>query len=56
MGAMAFAVVGEKGSGIVPPMERTEAEFAQLFAKSGWRLSRVVPTKSPKSIIEGVPV
>jgi SAM-dependent methyltransferase len=37
-------------------LERTEAEFAQLFAKSGWRLSRVVPTKSPKSIIEGVPV
>jgi RNA polymerase sigma-70 factor, ECF subfamily len=26
-GAMAFAVVGEKASGIVPPMERTEAEL-----------------------------
>jgi hypothetical protein len=36
--------------------ERTEAEFSQLFAKAGWRLSRVVPTKSPKSIIEGIPV
>jgi SAM-dependent methyltransferase len=36
--------------------ERTEAEFAHLFAKSGWRLSRIVPTKSPKSIIEGIPV
>jgi len=36
--------------------ERTEAEFTQLFAKSGWRLTRVVATKSPKSIIEGVPI
>jgi hypothetical protein len=36
--------------------ERTEAEFAALFAMAGWRLNRVVPTKSPKSVIEGVPV
>ena len=36
--------------------ERTEPEFAALFAASGWKLSRVVPTKSPKSVIEGVPV
>ena len=27
LGAMAFAVVGEKASGIVPPMERTEADL-----------------------------
>jgi SAM-dependent methyltransferase len=36
--------------------ERTEAEFAALFEASGWKLSRVVPTRSPKSVIEGVPV
>jgi hypothetical protein len=36
--------------------ERTEAEFATLFASAGWKLARVVQTKSPKSIIEGVPV
>lgn len=36
--------------------ERTEQEFATIFAAAGWKLSRVVPTKSPKSIIEGVPV
>ena len=29
--------------------ERTEAEFATLFAAAGWKLTRVVPTKSPKS-------
>lgn len=33
--------------------ERTEAEYATLFAHSGWRLTRVIPTKSPVSIIEG---
>jgi hypothetical protein len=36
--------------------ERTEAEFAALFAASGWKLARVVKTKSQKSVIEGVPV
>jgi SAM-dependent methyltransferase len=36
--------------------ERTEKEFATLFAASGWRLTRVVRTKSPKCVIEGVPV
>jgi hypothetical protein len=33
--------------------ERTEAEYAELFAGAGWRLTRVVPTKSPTSVIEG---
>jgi RNA polymerase sigma-70 factor (ECF subfamily) len=33
MGAMAFAVVGEKVSGIVPPMERTEAELIAAAVK-----------------------
>jgi hypothetical protein len=32
--------------------ERTEQEYAELFAKAGFRLTRVVPTKSPYSVIE----
>lgn len=35
--------------------ERTEAEFAQLFASSGLQLNRVVRTKSPFSVLEAVP-
>ncbi len=35
--------------------ERTEAEYASLFAKAGFRLNRVVPTTSVVSIVEGVP-
>lgn len=35
--------------------ERTEAEFRELFAASGWRLTRVIPTASHVSILEGVP-
>jgi hypothetical protein len=35
-------------------LERTEAEYADLFARAGFRLSRIVPTKSPFSVIEGV--
>jgi hypothetical protein len=31
--------------------ERTEAEYARLFAGAGWRLTRVVPTKSPAQVI-----
>ncbi len=33
---------------------RTEAEFRDLFAAAGLRLTRVVPTASPNSILEGV--
>ena len=36
--------------------ERTEREYAELFAKSGFRLNRVVPTQAPSSVIEAVPV
>jgi hypothetical protein len=36
--------------------ERTEAEFASLLDKAGFRLRRVVPTTSVVSIVEGVPV
>jgi hypothetical protein len=34
--------------------ERTTAEYESLFDKAGFRLTRVVPTASPVSIIEGV--
>ncbi len=34
--------------------ERTEAEFGALFAEAGLRLNRVIPTKAPSRIIEGV--
>ena len=34
--------------------ERTADEFKTLFERSGFRLSRVVPTKSPLSVIEAV--
>lgn len=33
--------------------ERTEAEYAALFAKGGFRLTRVVPTLAPVSVVEG---
>src|SRR4029077_5876035 len=32
--------------------ERTREEFQRLFEKAGFRLNRVVPTKSPLSVIE----
>ncbi len=37
-------------------LERTEHEFRDLLAASGWRLNRVIPTAAPESIVEGVPV
>ena len=35
--------------------ERTEEEYRDLYEKAGFRLTRVVPTKSPVSVVEGVP-
>jgi SAM-dependent methyltransferase len=35
--------------------ERTETEYAALFAAGGFRFTRAVPTASPVSVIEGVP-
>jgi hypothetical protein len=35
--------------------ERTEDEFAELFASSGLRLNRIVPTEGPICVIEAVP-
>jgi hypothetical protein len=36
--------------------ERTEAEFAELFAGGGFRLDRVVPTGTNVSVVEATPV
>jgi O-methyltransferase/methyltransferase family protein len=35
--------------------ERTEKQFRDLFAASGWRLNRIIPTAAPDSIVEGFP-
>jgi hypothetical protein len=35
--------------------ERTEEEFAALFAASGFRLNRIVTTSRPMAVIEAVP-
>jgi hypothetical protein len=35
--------------------ERTEAEYAALLKKAGFRLARVVPTASDASVVEAVP-
>jgi hypothetical protein len=36
--------------------ERTPDEYAALFAKANLRLTRIVPTASPVSVVEAVPV
>ena len=36
--------------------ERTEREFADLFAKAGLSLKRVLPTQSPYSLLEALRV
>ena len=40
---------------LCPGRERTEAEFAAVFATAGLHLTRVVPTPTPLSIVEGAP-
>jgi hypothetical protein len=35
--------------------ERTEKQFRDLFAAAGWRLSQIIRTAAPDSIVEGVP-
>jgi hypothetical protein len=37
-------------------IERTEAQYGQLLARAGFRLERVVATRSPFSVIEASPV
>jgi hypothetical protein len=36
-------------------LERTEAEYRQLYKDAGFRLTRVVPTEQEVSVIEGAP-
>jgi hypothetical protein len=36
--------------------ERTEKEYAELFSKAGFSLTRVVPTASPVSVVEAQPI
>lgn len=38
----------------LPGCERTENEYRELFEKAGFILTRIVPTMSPFSIIEGI--
>jgi hypothetical protein len=38
-----------------PGMERTEAQYAELLERAGFRLERVVPTASAESIVEARP-
>lgn len=35
--------------------ERTQAEFCGLLDSSDYRLTRIVPTMAPQSVIEAVP-
>lgn len=39
---------------LVGGRERTEAQYRELFAQAGLRLTRIVPTAHEVSIIEGV--
>jgi hypothetical protein len=41
---------------VIGGRERTKKEFGAMFAEAGLKLTRVVPTKSPLSIVEGVRV
>ena len=36
--------------------ERTEEEYGALLRRAGFRLARVVPTHSPVSVVEGIPM
>ncbi len=39
---------------LVNSFERTAAEYSALFAQAGFKLTRIVPTTSPPSVIEAV--
>jgi hypothetical protein len=36
-------------------LERTEAQFRDLLVTTGFRLTRVIPTECPLSIVEAAP-
>jgi len=40
----------------VTGQERTEAEYAALLERAGFRLTRVVPSPTPMSVVPAVPV
>jgi len=40
---------------VIGGRERTKKEFATIFAQAGLKMTRVVTTKCPLSIVEGVP-
>lgn len=40
---------------LLQSFERTEAEYRLLFEKAGFKLTKIVPTASPYSVIEGHP-
>jgi O-methyltransferase domain len=35
--------------------ERSEEEFRALYREAGFEMTRIVPTRSPVSILEGIP-
>jgi hypothetical protein len=35
--------------------ERTKSEFCTLFNAAGYKLTRIVPTVAPQSVIEAIP-
>jgi hypothetical protein len=35
--------------------ERTEKEFRDIFSASGWKFTRIIPTRVPDSIVEAIP-
>jgi len=39
---------------IIGGRERSKKEFAAMFAQAGFKMTRVVPTKCPLSIVEGI--
>jgi len=39
---------------LVGGLERTEAEYRRLFETAGFDLSRIISTRAPESIIEGI--
>lgn len=62
---MALGAPGEPGQGplidvnmlvLTGGRERTAEEYAALFVAGGFNLTRVIPTRSPFAIFEGVPV
>jgi hypothetical protein len=51
-----YALLSDLNMMVFGGLERTEAEFRELFARAGFVLTRVIPTSSPFSVIEGVRV